>query len=125
MNNNTLILVVVALVGFLAYKKIMATLVAGKAKKILDSGEKLVIVDVRSAGEYSGSHIKGSIHIPLESVQTRIAKMAPKKDAAVMVYCQSGSRSAAAAVTLRRMGYTQVLNLGGIGNWKHGVEGAQ
>ena len=99
--------------------------IAGKAKQILDSGEKLVIVDVRTTGEYSGSHIKGSVNIPLELVQSRIVKVAPKKDAALMVYCQSGSRSAAAAVTLRRMGYTQVLNLGGIGNWKHGVEGGK
>jgi len=125
MNTTTLIVVAVGLVALLTYRKIMFDRIAGKAKKILDSCEKLVIVDVRTAGEYVGSHIKGAINIPLESVQTRIAKAAPKKDAPVMVYCQSGSRSAAAAVTLRRMGYTQILNLGGIGNWKYGVEGSQ
>jgi len=125
MNNTTLILVAVGLAALFAYRKIMFARIAGKAKQILDSGEKLVIVDVRTTGEYSGSHIKGSVNIPLELVQSRIVKVAPKKDAALMVYCQSGSRSAAAAVTLRRMGYTQVLNLGGIGNWKHGVEGGK
>lgn len=70
-----------------------------------------VIVDVRSNGEFSGGHIKGSINIPLESLANQIGKL--KKDKPVLLCCASGMRSGSAARMLRSEGFEQAHNGGG------------
>ena len=70
-----------------------------------------VIVDVRSKAEYSGGHIKGSINIPLPSLQSNIGRL--KKDKPVITCCASGMRSASAKGILKSKGFTEVYNGGG------------
>lgn len=70
-----------------------------------------VIVDVRTKAEYQGGHIKGSINIPLQSLQTGMGKL--KKDKPVITCCASGMRSASAKSILQSAGFTQVYNGGG------------
>ena len=70
-----------------------------------------VIVDVRTKGEYQGGHIKGSINIPLQSLQTGMAKL--KKDKPVITCCASGARSASAKSVLQSNGFAEVYNGGG------------
>ena len=77
--------------------------------------EEAVVIDVRTVGEFSVSHYKGAINIPVDSLQKNISKIGPK-DKPVVVYCASGARSLAAAGILKRAGFTNVLNAGGISN---------
>lgn len=70
-----------------------------------------VIVDVRTKGEYQGGHIKGSINIPLQSLQSGMAKL--KKDKPVITCCASGARSASAKSILLSSGFAEVYNGGG------------
>ena len=69
------------------------------------------IIDVRSPGEFSGGHIKGSVNIPLQSLQSSMGKI--KKDKPVITCCASGMRSASAKSILQTKGYQNVHNGGG------------
>ena len=69
------------------------------------------IIDVRSPGEFSGGHIKGSVNIPLQSLHSSMGKI--KKDKPVITCCASGMRSASAKSILQSKGYQNVHNGGG------------
>lgn len=70
-----------------------------------------VIVDVRTPAEYNGGHIKGSINIPLQTLNSNLGKL--KKDKPVITCCASGMRSANAKSILKSNGFTVVENGGG------------
>ena len=72
------------------------------------------LLDVRTPGEYARGHVEGSINIPVQELEQRIAEV-PEGEA-VVVYCQSGVRSASAARTLRSHGY-EVHDLGSMSAW--------
>jgi rhodanese-related sulfurtransferase len=81
--------------------------------------EDATLVDVRDAGEYAGGHALGAKNLPLARLESGAGDVAKKKDATLIVYCDSGDRSGKAAAALRKQGYTKVLNLsGGFGAWK-------
>lgn len=69
------------------------------------------IVDVRTQGEFSGGHIKGSVNIPLQKLQNNLSKI--KKDKPVITCCASGLRSASAKSILKSNGFAEVHNGGG------------
>lgn len=69
------------------------------------------IIDVRTKGEYQQGHIKGSVNIPLQSLQGSISKIS--KDKPVITCCASGMRSASAKGILKSNGFTEVHNGGG------------
>ena len=71
------------------------------------------LLDVRSEQEYREGHIPGSKNVPLQQLD-KVEDVAENKDSALFVYCYSGARSGQAAAQLRRMGYTNVQNIGGI-----------
>jgi rhodanese-related sulfurtransferase len=74
------------------------------------------LVDVRTAAEFASGHLPGAINVPVDELPRRYAEIGnPAK--AVVVYCRSGVRSAAAATELKARGFTQVINLGGMGRW--------
>ena len=68
------------------------------------------IIDVRTKGEFDGGHIKGSLNIPLQSLQQNMGKL--KKDKPVITCCASGMRSASARGILKSSGF-EVYNGGG------------
>ncbi|WP_294474224.1 rhodanese-like domain-containing protein [uncultured Intestinimonas sp.] len=80
-----------------------------------------VLLDVRTAQEYREGHIPGSKNVPLQAIHT-ITSVIEEKDTPLFVYCYSGARSQQAAGGLKRLGYTQVKNIGGIAAWKGKVE---
>jgi len=92
-----------------------------EVKAKLDGNEKFLLFDVRSPEEYSGGHIAHSISLPLQAVTSSVSRYARSKESEIVVYCQSGARSARAAGTLAEMGYTNVKNLGGISSWSYGI----
>jgi len=71
-----------------------------------------LVVDVRTAAEFSGGHIEDAINIPYDVIAREIGKHKADKDHPVIVYCHSGSRSAAAKRSLTAAGYTCVVNGG-------------
>jgi molybdopterin/thiamine biosynthesis adenylyltransferase/rhodanese-related sulfurtransferase len=76
-------------------------------------------VDVRERDEWDEGHIPGAVHIPRGSLESRIETAFPGRDEPLVVYCQSGARSAFATKTLEELGYTNVVNLaGGFTDWK-------
>lgn len=70
-----------------------------------------VIVDVRSNGEFAGGHIKQSINIPLQSLESNLSGL--DKNKPVITCCASGMRSASAKNILIANGFTEVVNGGG------------
>jgi rhodanese-related sulfurtransferase len=83
-------------------------------------GNGAVIVDVREAEEFEQGHIPGAIHVPRSYLETRIEGAVPDHDAHVILYCQSGNRSAWGAAALEDLlGYSDVSSMtGGITLWK-------
>ena len=116
MTTNQYILIGSAIALFVGFRvlKMLSQISAKKARELVANGA--VLVDVRTAGEYSGGHIKKALNVPLDRISGISGKVAKDKD--VIVYCQSGSRSGAAKRELKSMGYTKVHNLGGIGKWR-------
>lgn len=94
---------------------------AEEAKKIMDSGENCVILDVREEEEYAQGHIDGAILIPYGEIEDRAEKELLDKNLTILVYCRSGRRSAIAAESLVRLGYTDVRDFGGILDWNYEV----
>lgn len=76
-----------------------------------------LLIDVRTPEEYREGTIPGSKNVPLQTISS-ISKYASNKDIPLFVYCHSGSRSMQAVGTLKRMGYTNVNNIGGIATYK-------
>ena len=93
-----------------------------EAKKIMDSGEDAVILDVREKDEYDSGHIPGSILIPYTEIEAKAEVMLPDKKAQILVYCRSGRRSKIAAEVLASLGYINVKEFGGIIDWEYEVE---
>ncbi len=79
--------------------------------------EGAVLLDCRSAPEYERGHIKGSINLPVDNIY-KIVNIAPDKATPLFLYCYSGARSESMAADLRKMGYTDVNNIGGIIDWE-------
>mgnify|MGYP003532897563 FL=1 len=79
-----------------------------------------VILDVRSKGEYSGGHIKGSINVSVDALSNNLAKL-KDKNKTIITCCASGMRSASAKSILKSNGYTNVYNGGGWSSLKNKI----
>lgn len=88
-----------------------------EAKEIFASEGDYVIVDVRRADEFASGHIPGAIHVANESIISTPPAELPDKDQVIYVYCRSGRRSKDAASKLAAMGYTHIVECGGILDW--------
>jgi rhodanese-related sulfurtransferase len=95
---------------------------AEEAKRIMDSEEGYIILDVRTQEEYDDGHIPGAIVISHEEIVEKAEKVLTDKDQLILVYCRSGRRSKIAAEALVKLGYTNILEFGGIIDWPYEVE---
>src|SRR5207237_1397053 len=78
-----------------------------------------LLIDVREKSETDQGIIPGARHITRGYLELRIEEAAPDRDADIVLYCESGSRSLFAAPNLKEVGYTRVRNLaGGFSAWK-------
>lgn len=94
---------------------------AEQAKERMDSGDDLIVLDVRTQDEYDAGHIEGSVLLPNETIADTQPDLLPDLDAEILIYCRSGNRSAQAALKLVAMGYTNVYDFGGIIDWPYDV----
>jgi molybdopterin/thiamine biosynthesis adenylyltransferase/rhodanese-related sulfurtransferase len=91
---------------------------ASRASELRET-DSPVFVDVRERSEWDEGHVPGALHVPKSHLESRIEQAVPDRDATVVVYCASGSRSAFAAKTLEELGYQNVVSLsGGFTDWK-------
>lgn len=89
-----------------------------EATQLINRQDALVL-DVREQAEFAQAHILNARGLPLSQIETRVGDFAKYKDKPVIVYCASGNRSNTAAATLRKGGFTQVVNLrGGFAAWQ-------
>lgn len=111
-------LVVVGLLGlFIAWnlwRSVAGKVAPAQARALVESGARLV--DVRSPGEFAGGHLPGAVNVPVRELARRLDELGAR-ERAVVVYCQSGLRSANAARILRRAGFREVHDLGSLARW--------
>ena len=88
-----------------------------EAVTMMEEETGYTILDVRTAQEYSEKHIPGAINIANESIGTENIPELPDKDQLILVYCRSGNRSKQASEKLVKLGYTNIVEIGGINSW--------
>ncbi len=87
-----------------------------KAWKAIQNGA--LLVDVRTPEEFEAGHLEGALLIPYDQIPERLAEFGDDKNRPIVVYCRSGKRAGIAEETLRKAGFTNVLNAGGYENMK-------
>jgi len=93
-----------------------------EAITIMEEESGYIILDVRTPEEFAGKHIPGAINIPNETIGTDEIPELPDKDQLILVYCRSGNRSKQASEKLVKLGYTNVVEFGGINDWPGDTE---
>ena len=93
-----------------------------EAMELMKTEENYIILDVRSQEEYDEKHIPGAVLVPNETIGTKDIPELPDKDQMILVYCRSGNRSKQAAEKLVALGYTNIIEFGGINDWPGEVE---
>lgn len=90
--------------------------------QIMEENENYIILDVRTQAEYNQGHIPNAICIPNETIDENVVNKLLDKNQMILVYCRSGNRSKQAAEKLKKLGYTNLIEFGGIRDWKGEIE---
>ena len=93
-----------------------------EAVKMMKNEKNYIILDVRRPDEYAKGHIPGAINVPNEEIGTAEIAELPDKAQLILVYCRSGRRSKEASEKLVRLGYTNIVEFGGINDWTGEIE---
>ena len=93
-----------------------------EAVQMMEAESGYVILDVRRPDEYAAGHIPGAINVANETIGTAAIPELPDKDQLILVYCRSGRRSKEASEKLVKLGYTNIVEFGGILDWKGEIE---
>jgi rhodanese-related sulfurtransferase len=114
---------IIALIAYAAYVKgwiltNFESITPAQAQQLIQSGEKVTLLDVRTPDEYTQEHIEGSILIPLQTLDKNLGLIAGEKSHKIIVYCRSGARSVSASRLLADNGFTPLNVKGGITEWK-------
>ena len=113
----TLLLLVLAITASAICEVTYTQITQEEAARIMEEETGHLIIDVRTEEEYDEAHIPSAINIPNETIGTDEIPELPDKDQTLLVYCRSGRRSKEAAEKLAALGYTHVLEFGGIITW--------
>jgi len=101
-------LILLLAIAYFAWRFISAWQVRQRLPALMQEGAQLV--DVRTAAEFAGGHVPGSVNIPLDEIGPRATELDPQQW--VVVFCASGTRSALARRKLKGLGFPKVLNAG-------------
>lgn len=88
-----------------------------EAAKMMQEQSGYILLDVRTLAEFEQAHIPGAVCIPNETIGTDEIPALPDKNQLILVYCRSGNRSKQAAEKLAQLGYTNIVEFGGINTW--------
>ena len=90
--------------------------------KIMSENSNYIILDVRTIEEYKEGHIPNAICIPNETIGEDTKNLLKDKNQLILIYCRSGNRSKQAAEKLQKLGYTNLIEFGGIIDWEGQIE---
>lgn len=93
-----------------------------EAVSMMEKESDYIILDVRTPQEFAEKRIPGAINVPNESIGEEEIVELPHKDQLILVYCRSGRRSKQAAEKLVKLGYTNIVEFGGIIDWQGDIE---
>lgn len=105
-----------------AKETVYMNITAAEAKKLMDTHQDYVILDVRTQEEFDEKHIPGAVLIPDYEIAQKAEIVLQNKEQLILVYCRSGRRSKLAAQELEELGYTNIKEFGGIIDWPYEVE---
>ena len=88
-----------------------------EAVEMMNTETNYIILDVRTHEEYNEGHIPGAICIPNETIGLEDPSTLPDKNQLILVYCRSGNRRKQASEKLVLLGYTNIVEFGGIQDW--------
>ena len=88
-----------------------------EAITMMEEESGYIILDVRTPEEFADKHIPGAVNIPNETIAAEEIPELPDKEQLILVYCRSGNRSKQASEKLAALGYTNVVEFGGINSW--------
>ena len=88
-----------------------------EAVTMMEEESGYIILDVRTPEEYRERHIPNAINIPNETIGSEDIQELPDRDQMILVYCRSGNRSKQASGKLAELGYTNIVEIGGINDW--------
>lgn len=86
--------------------------------QIMNENKNYIILDVRTIEEYNEGHIPNAICIPNETIGNNLIDELSDKEQLILIYCRCGNRSKQAAEKLKQLGYTNLIEFGGIIDWK-------
>jgi len=90
-----------------------------EAHHLIEERQRVILLDVREVEELGEGYLEGAIFLPQGLLEQRAEELLPDKEAPVVVYCASGTRSLASARVLKTMGFQNVLSMArGINGWK-------
>lgn len=123
MGKKNFLFALAALVAMEANAVGFKTLSMAEGIEMAKGNPKAVIVDVRRDDEYKAGHIPGALLLTLEKItKESAAKVLPDKSQMIFIYCRSGRRSKIAANKLLELGYTNLIEFGGILDYTGPVE---
>ena len=93
-----------------------------EAVKMMRDEKDYIILDVRRPDEFAEGHIPGAINVPNEEIGTAEIAELPDKSQLILVYCRSGRRSKEASEKLVMLGYTNIVEFGGIQDYEGEIE---
>ena len=98
------------------------TISSKEAQQMIEDNKDALILDVRTAAEYESGHIPNAVNLSNEDIQAGKVDSLKDKSQLIMVYCRSGNRSRQAAQKLAELGYTNVVDFGGIQSLQGDIE---
>ncbi len=102
----------------ITYKQVSTS----EAVAMMENEDGYIILDVRRPDEFAAGHIPNAVNVPNESIGDEEITELPDKNQLIMVYCRSGNRSKQASEKLAKLGYTNIVEFGGINDWKGEIE---
>ena len=93
-----------------------------EAVELMKEETGYLILDVRTKEEYESGHIPGAVCVPNETIGDTAPAELPDKEQLIFVYCRSGNRSKQAAKKLIALGYSNIVEFGGILDWTGEIE---
>lgn len=84
---------------------------------MMENEKDYIILDVRTEQEFEEQHIPNAINVPNETIGTKEISELPDKEQLLMVYCRSGNRSKQASEKLVEIGYSNIVEFGGMKDW--------
>jgi rhodanese-related sulfurtransferase len=82
---------------------------AADVKAMIDKKEKMILLDVRDAGEYAAGYLPGAMNISRGTLEFNVFNKIPDQDAKIYVYCKTKARSTMATKTLNDLGYKNAV----------------